>query len=853
MAVHFDSRNSFSPFGHDIPSFLLCLFVLSVLFVCSANAQENRTPPATGDIQLDNLSESLEQTIASEKQENIQLKAQLERLQQSAKVSNTEINAYKVQVSAYSNLLHQEPRSIEELKKARAELQSTLQSTAERLSNLKSSLDESRKLQHEAKDQYEFNKEQLTEIESGEACGPGIIAKLKTLDQVLSEKLQIIAKIESIYLNEINQLTQARQSIADLAEDFDQKIEKQQTEVLFDRKENPFSTLEWERIPRELQKLTEQASQLYSLEFWTKKLRLVWKTGGFLLIKALLLFGIAQFLLFRLRRFCASQTEQIRREKPWLCFTLNLFQRSLPLLGTVLFIYCYAKLQDLYSGIPVIGVAVNVLLIWLVSGWFLDFLALSRRGEREWIPHKLSTKARFLMIMVRLFAIPYIALQWVLGGTSSSLLLARVLFELGLIIWSMVFWRTFRVSTSNSFLTSSRPLSSLRIFLIGGGYTIAIGGLILELSGYGQLALYWYASWGRTLALFLWAFLVFYTLREWDQAVSAVPVPDRKSSHHFRWLLIRLLWVGGAGTLAALLLVAWGARRAVLLGFFSILNHTIRLGEMRFNLLGVAYAFLIVVFTLVATRLWREILKKRILEDSGLELGLQESIATLSVYVLWGFGALAALHAMGVGTTSLAVAFGALGIGLGFGLQNIFNNFISGLILLFERPIQVGEVIEIGGHWGVVKKINFRSTLVQTYDNASLIIPNSEFISNQVVNWSFKDPRLRRSVTVGVAYGSDIELVRSTLLEIAEKHPQILKYPRYDVLFTDFGDSALVFTLRFWATLDYFFTIETEIRFEIDRIFREKNIEISFPQRDIHIRSVATGADVELKNTGEQE
>jgi potassium efflux system protein len=128
---------------------------------------------------------------------------------------------------------------------------------------------------------------------------------------------------------------------------------------------------------------------------------------------------------------------------------------------------------------------------------------------------------------------------------------------------------------------------------------------------------------------------------------------------------------------------------------------------------------------------------------------------------------LAALHAFGLSSTSLTVAFGALSIGLGFGLQNIFNNFISGIILLFERPIQVGDAVEINGIWAEVKKINFRSTVVQTYDNASLIIPNSEFISSQVTNWSFRDLTLRIKISVGVAYGSDIELVRSSLLEIA--------------------------------------------------------------------------------------
>ena len=165
-------------------------------------------------------------------------------------------------------------------------------------------------------------------------------------------------------------------------------------------------------------------------------------------------------------------------------------------------------------------------------------------------------------------------------------------------------------------------------------------------------------------------------------------------------------------------------------------------------------------------------------------------------------------------SASLAVAFGAVGIGLGFGLQNIFSNFVSGLILLFERPIQVGNNFEINGIWGVVKKINVHSTLVQTYDNASLIIPNSEFISQTVTNWSYKDPRVRR--TIRVAYETEPELIRKEMMAMAEQHPKVLAVPAPVVHFADFGDSALMFRLYYHTTLDFGMISETEIRLQID-------------------------------------
>lgn len=265
-------------------------------------------------------------------------------------------------------------------------------------------------------------------------------------------------------------------------------------------------------------------------------------------------------------------------------------------------------------------------------------------------------------------------------------------------------------------------------------------------------------------------------------------------------------------------------------------------GSLRVSVKGILLAVILFYVTHVATRIGRRFLSEKVLDSRNFERGLKDSIVTISSYVIWGLGILLALGMLGVNATSLAVVFGALSIGIGFGLQNIFNNFISGLILLFERPIQVGDYVEVNGLWAEVKKINVRSTIVQTFDNATVIIPNSDFISQQVTNWSFKDPRMRRHIDIGVAYGSDIELVRRTLLEIPKTISHILKYPQPDVLFMDHGESALIFRLRYWIHVDYYFSTSTDVRFELDHRFRELGIEIAFPQRDLHIRSDHTGS-----------
>ncbi|MDY6954814.1 MAG: mechanosensitive ion channel, partial [Thermodesulfobacteriota bacterium] len=394
--------------------------------------------------------------------------------------------------------------------------------------------------------------------------------------------------------------------------------------------------------------------------------------------------------------------------------------------------------------------------------------------------------------------------------------------------------------------TEPPPFSKTKLLLIAFLYVIASVGFLVELAGYGRLALYWYVSWGRTAAVVLWATIFLFLLHEWHLDFARSSLTDENGSkvtaRPIKWLLIRLAWVAWLGAVAALLLLAWGAKHTVLLSCIQVLSRPIQVGSIRFSLVGFVYAFFVLLITRTAARFGRHILQSKLLIDSGLEAGVQESVISVTVYLLWAFGILVALTALGFSTTSLTVALGALGVGLGFGLQNIFNNFVSGLILLFERPVQVGDAIEVNGTWGTISKIKVRSTVVQTYDNASLIIPNSDMISNQVTNWSFRDLRLRRWITVGVAYGSDTELVRKTLLEIAQAEGKVLKRPRPDVLFRDFGDSALIFSLRVWTTIDDFIAMETDVRFAIDRLFRERNIEIAFPQRDIHIRSLVEDA-----------
>jgi small-conductance mechanosensitive channel len=223
--------------------------------------------------------------------------------------------------------------------------------------------------------------------------------------------------------------------------------------------------------------------------------------------------------------------------------------------------------------------------------------------------------------------------------------------------------------------------------------------------------------------------------------------------------------------------------------------------------------------------------------QSHLDHGTTATLKTLLTYIVWAVFIVVALAFLGVNLTSLTVVAGGLSVGIGFGMQSIVNNFISGLILLFGRAIKPGDIVQIGDLWAEVKEVNIRTTVVETFDKSSLLLPNSKLIEEQIVNWTLSDKAVRRTITVGVAYGSDTELVKKLLLYMADTQPNVLKKPRPFARFIDFGASSLDFRLYFFAMIDNAWDTESDLRFEIDKVFREYDIEIAFPQQDLHVKS----------------
>ena len=275
-----------------------------------------------------------------------------------------------------------------------------------------------------------------------------------------------------------------------------------------------------------------------------------------------------------------------------------------------------------------------------------------------------------------------------------------------------------------------------------------------------------------------------------------------------------------------------------------------------FDIKGSDFTILTLFFIIFASVLlvflsnkFSKVLMRRVLSRYIKDTGVIASIATIVRYIIIVIGFITIFQSAGFDLSTLGLLAGALGVGIGFGLQNVTNNFISGIIILFERPIKVGDRIEVGDINGDVYSISMRSTTVITNDNISVIVPNSEFINSQVINWSHNDRKVRFRYPVGVSYKEDPEKVREIVLAVAKENPGVLDDPETSFWFEGYGDSSINFILGVW-TSEYIQrpgVLRSQLYYAIFKKFAENNIEIPFPQRDLHLKS---GFDAqELKNT----
>ncbi len=300
--------------------------------------------------------------------------------------------------------------------------------------------------------------------------------------------------------------------------------------------------------------------------------------------------------------------------------------------------------------------------------------------------------------------------------------------------------------------------------------------------------------------------------------------------------------------LAAGLYLVWSG----VLPALGVLDEVLIWGGV--SLADVGRAVLIIVVTVVAARNIPGLLEITVLQRLPLEPGVRFAITTIGRYVLIFVGVVLTAGAVNVGWEKVQWLAAALTVGLGFGLQEIFANFVSGIIILVERPMRVGDVVTVGDVTGTVARIRMRATTITDWDRKELVVPNREFITGRLINWTLSDRVLRLVVPVGIAYGSDTEKARDVLLRVARKHPDVLDEPEPQALFLGFGNSSLNFELRaFIPSVDVRLRVQSELHMQIDRAFREAGITIAFPQLDLHVESIEAPLRVARQRGSEPE
>lgn len=264
-----------------------------------------------------------------------------------------------------------------------------------------------------------------------------------------------------------------------------------------------------------------------------------------------------------------------------------------------------------------------------------------------------------------------------------------------------------------------------------------------------------------------------------------------------------------------------------------------KLGDTSFTVGSIFYFLISLYLLFYFTRKLKDFLVNRLLIRYNYDIGVRQSIGAIVRYCILGIGIIIVFQNSGLNMSGLGLIIGALGVGIGLGLQTITNNFVSGIIIMFERPVKIGDKIEVGEVTGNVVHIGARATTVLTNDNISVIVPNSEFVSAKVVNWSHSERKVRFNFDVFTSYRENPDQIRQLLLEVANENPGVLKEPKPDVLFVEYGESALKFYLRIWTTVyvDRPVVLKSQLYYSIFRKFRQNGIEVPYPQRELYIRN----------------
>ncbi|MEM9343945.1 MAG: DUF3772 domain-containing protein, partial [Pseudomonadota bacterium] len=640
--------------------------------------------------------------------------------------------------------------------------------------------------------------------------------------------------------------TAAFQRANGLITEIDEEVRTRRNELLLEARPLPVNPANW---PDALTAVTEVTGR--AVGEVTDNLGTDWKrqelarTAPVTVVLSL----IALLLLFRGRRWMARLTDSVqsrgaRRGRITLGFLVSLGQVALPVAGMSLLAGALASSsiigplgQTLLSSVLVLvfscyGAA------WLLRRVFPVDSALPAAMEVE---PGLQARARLAGILIgALFGVGYLlnALSSAdeISPEAEAVLGLPVFVTLGLaFIWLARVLRKAAAAADEDGETSNFRARFLRILSLALT-AVSIAGPLISAAGYHNLA----DAIMRPTALTVGLVGVFIALQ--------APIRDLyawisgKSLEDARDALIPVL-VNFAVVIAALPLLAliWGTRPAELGELYTRINQGIAVGDSRLTPGTILTVLIVFGIGFLVTRLLQGALKSTVLPRTKLDAGARNAVVSFAGYTGIGLAVLLAITAGGIDLTALAVVFGALSVGIGFGLQNVVQNFVAGIILLIERPIGEGDWIEVGGQMGIVKDISVRSTTIETFDKTQVIVPNADFISGTVTNWTRGSQLGRAIVTVGVAYGTDTRRVQDILMEIASENPNVARFPEPGVDFLGFGADSLDFRIRaILLDVNKLVTVQTELNHRIAERFTEEGIEIPFAQRDIWLRNPET-------------
>jgi len=538
------------------------------------------------------------------------------------------------------------------------------------------------------------------------------------------------------------------------------------------------------------------------------------RANALFMIAILLLYGVALVAAFNVRSYVTARSDlELPME------VVKVFARPFSVALLIALLGTIGRLDRVSS-----GVASILILLWLVQTLRLLPLLIGS-GARS----VLYALAPFLLLEIARVMMPL------------SALVKRELFALNMLAaFISLLFVTFP-SRLRSFLTQSRTSrlfvfsGRLSMFLLAASFASNVFGFlhlsqVLGMSGLvgflGATALY---SGARVLTLVL----IVFERSNWVRSLL-----DSRAESLERWgglILLcgaALVWLQGMLQLFVLY-------DPLVQSVSRILQYPLGYGNIHFTLAGVLGIFLTIAVGYALASVFTLALRQCLISTIPLHRGMPYAISKVTYYLLMVAVVMIALTGAGLDLNKFTVLTGALGVGLGFGLQNIVNNFVSGLILLFERPIHIGDTVDVGGLVGTVQRIGARASTVVTFQGAEVIVPNSSLISNQVINWTLSSPWRRVDVAVGVAFGTDPELVLKLLVDTAMSHPDVLRARPPAAFFLGFGDSSLKFELRFWsARQETWFQLQSEVTVAVAKALREAGIEVPFPQRDLHLRSV---------------